>query len=142
MADTIAALGTKLYKGGGEGVGTLIAELTNIGGPKMSSEFLDVTSHDSVGRYREFVQTLRNAGELAIEGGFIPGDPGQAELYAAFNSGDEDTYTIELPGDYGSWTFDAIVSAFEMAAPFEGKLTFTGTLRITGPAELTPGYGS
>lgn len=137
MAQGIAAFGTQLYKGD-----TLIAELTNIGGPKLSVDQLEVTSHDSVGGYREYVSTLRNGGEVAIEGNFVPTDTGQFELYTAFNDGSLDSYTIELPQGLGSWDFDANVSAFEMGAPFEGKLTFTGTLRISGPSELTAGYGS
>jgi len=134
MAKGIAALGTKLLKGS-----TPIAELTNISGPRLTVDQLEVTSHDSEGGYREYVPTLRTGGEVAIEGNFVPTDEGQFALYEAFNDGTSDTYTIQLPQDLGSWTFDANVSAFEMGAPFEGKLTFSATLRITGPSELTVG---
>jgi predicted secreted protein len=136
MSEAIAAIGTKLYKG--EAL-LPIAELTNIGGPKLAAEFLDVTSHDSVGGYREFIQTLRSGGDLPIEGNFIPSDEGQFALLTAFNDGSKDNYTIELPDEKGEWAFEAYVASFEMGAPFEGKLTFTASLKITGPAELTVG---
>lgn len=139
MSEAIAAIGTKLYKG--EAL-TLIAELTNIGGPKLAAEFLDITSHDSLGGFREFVQTLRAGGDVPIEGNFIPSDPGQFALYEAYRLGDKDSYTIVLPDGKGEWTFEAFVATFEMGAPFEGKLTFTGSLKITGEAELMVGYES
>jgi len=134
MGKGIAALGTKLFKGT-----TPIAELTNISGPRLSVDQLEITTHDSEGGYREYVPTLRVGGEVSIEGNFFPVDEGQFALYEAFNDGTSDTYTIQLPKNLGSWTFDANVSAFEMGAPVEGKLTFSATLRITGPSELTVG---
>ena len=126
------AFGTTLKKGE-----TAIAELTAIGGPTISADTLDVTSHDSADGYREFLQGLRNAGEINIEGNFIPGNAGQVALTTDLNDGSSDAYTVTFPSAMATtWTFSAIVTAFETSAPFDDKASFTATLKITGKATL------
>jgi len=126
------AFGTTLEKGA-----TAIAELTAIGGPTISADTLDVTSHDSPDGYREFLQGLRNAGEISIEGNFIPGNAGQVALTTDLNDGSSDAYTITFPTAMATtWTFSAIVTAFDTDAPFDAKASFRATLKITGKATL------
>lgn len=134
MTEAIAAFGTVLAKGG-----VSIAELTSIGGPTLSADTLDATSHDSADGYREFLQGLRDGGEISIEGNFIPDNAGQDALYDDFNDGSVDEYTITFPDSIAVWTFDAIVTAFETNAPFDEKLSFSSTLKVTGKPELTVG---
>jgi len=126
------AFGTTLEKGA-----TAIAELTGITGPTISADTLDATSHDSPDGYREFLQGLRNAGEISIEGNFIPGNAGQVALTTDLNDGSLDSYTITFPTAMATtWTFDAIVTAFETNAPFDEKASFSATLKISGKATL------
>jgi hypothetical protein len=56
-----SAFGTTLKKGA-----TAIAELISIGGPTISADTIEATSHDSPDGYREFLQGLRDAGEITI----------------------------------------------------------------------------
>lgn len=126
------AFGTTLKKGA-----TAIAELTSIGGPTISADTVEATSHDSADGYREFLQGLRNAGEISIEGNFIPGNAGQVALTTDLNDGSLDSYTITFPSAMATtWTFSAIVTAFETSAPFDEKASFTATLKISGKATL------
>lgn len=128
-----AAFGTTLKKGA-----VAIAELTNIGGPSLSAATIDVTSHDSADGYREFIQSLRDGGDISIEGNFIPGNAGQAALVADLNDGSLDEYTITLPTAMATtWTFDAIVTAFECSEPYDAKVSFTATLKVSGKPALS-----
>ena len=127
-----SAFGTTLKKGA-----TAIAELTNIGGPSLSADTLDVTSLDSADGYREFIQGVRDGGEISIEGNFIPGNAGQVALVTDLNDGSLDAYTITFPAAMATtWTFNAIVTAFECSAPFDDKASFTATLKVSGKPVL------
>lgn len=126
------AFGTTLKKGA-----TAIAELTGISGPSISADIIDVTSHDSPDGYKEVLQGLRDAGEISIEGNFIPGNAGQVALTTDLNDGSSDAYTVTFPTAMGTtWTFSAIVTAFSTDEPFDAKASFTATLKITGKATL------
>jgi len=127
-----SAFGTTLTKGG-----QAIAELTNIGGPSLSADTIDVSSHDSDDGYREFVQGLRDGGEISLEGNFIPGNAGQAALVTDLNDGSLDEYVITIPAAVTTtWTFDAIITAFECSAPFDDKASFTATMKVSGKPTL------
>ena len=137
MADTQAklAFGTTLMR-----VDVPIAELTNIGGPSLSADTIDATSHDSLviaSGYREFIQGLRNGGEISIEGNFIPANPGQVALKTDFDDGSLVAYTITFPAVMATtWTFSAIVTALETSSPFDDKASFTATLKVSGKPSL------
>ena len=47
---------------------TTISEVTSISAPNLTADTIDVTTHGSTGRYREFIQGLRDGGEITIEG--------------------------------------------------------------------------
>ncbi len=133
-----SAYGTTLKKGA-----VAIAELTNIGGPRLSADTIDVTSHDSADGYREFVSGLKDGGEVTIEGNFIPGNAGQAALVDDLDDGSKDEYTITLPAVMATtWTFNAVVTAFECSAPYDDKASFTATLKISGKSTLGVTYAT
>lgn len=139
MTEAISAFGTTLKKGE-----EAIAELTNIGGPSLSADTIDVTSHGSAtDGYREFIQGVRDGGEISIEGNFIPGNAGQKALKADFDTGTAYDYTITFPVVTGvNWTFSAIVTAFECSAPFDDKASFTATLKVSGKPALNITYAT
>lgn len=129
-----SAFGTVLSRDGND-----VAELTNISGPSISLETIDATSHGSDDTYREFIAGLRDGGDITIEGNFIPSDTdGQVGLLTDLNAGTVQSFVITFPAAASSttWTFSAIVTAFETTAPFEGKLGFTATLKISGKPTL------
>jgi len=133
MTEAKSAFGTTLMKGA-----AAIAELTGISGPSISADTIDATSHDSADAYREFLQGLRDAGEITIEGNFIPGNAGQIALKTDLDDGSSDAYTITFPAAMATtWTFSAIITAFSTDAPFDDKASFTATLKITGKATLS-----
>ena len=117
---------------------TDVAEIESLSGPSLSADEIDVTTHDSTDGYREFVQGLKDAGELTIEGNFIPTedthkDSGDPSLLAAYDSGDLTDFKLVFPdADNSKWEFSAIVTGFEVDIPNEDKMTFSCTLKISG----------
>jgi predicted secreted protein len=134
MANATRALGTTL------GIGSpavVVGLLTSIGGVDASAETIDVTALDSTGGYRKFLAGFKDGGEVAVSGFFDPTDPGQMDVYEAFESGAEVPIVITFPASLGAtWTFQAIVTGFSTAADVEEALTFEGTLKVSGPPVL------
>lgn len=135
----INAFGTKLHRG--SATGTAIAQVTSISGPGLSAETLDVTSHDSSGGFREFLSGVKDGGEIALDLNFDPAGATHKDaaggLLDDFLNGTAVTYVLKFSdAATTSWTVSAIVSGFEVEAPFDDKLSATATLKLTGSPTL------
>ncbi len=129
-----SAYGTILRIDTNIGHGRLIAELTNISGPSISVDTIDVTTHDSPGAFREFVAGLIDAGEISFEGNLI--DIAQSdELMDAIEDREAFGFEIQFP-EGEQWEFDGIVTGFETSAPHDGKIGFSASVKATGEAVL------
>lgn len=127
MSNASAAVGTTLSWNS-----TTVNELTSIGDLDTSADDIEVTDYQATDGYKEFIQGLKDGGELEIEGNFYPSDTGQSNLISDFNAGTTQEVVITLPGSIGAWTFDAYVKAFATQVPLDGKVGFSATLKITG----------
>ena len=126
-----------------------LGDLTNISGPTMSAEEIDVSSHDSEGNFREFVAGFLDAGEISLEGNLTVGG-GVDRMNTAFGdranryfsvvfpaTGTSAASTEKLLGHWFRWMFEGAVTGVETAAPFDDKATFSGTVRISGQPVLS-----
>ena len=117
---------------------TDVAEVEGLSGPSLSADEIDVTTHDTADGYREFIQGLKDAGDLSIEGNFIPTEDthkeaGDASLLASYNSGDLTDFKLVFPdANNTEWEFSAIVTGFEVDIPVDEKMTFSCTLKLSG----------
>lgn len=127
MSNASAAAGTTISWNG-----TTVNEVTSIGDLDTSADDIEVTDYQSTDGYKEFIQGLKDGGELEIEGNFYPSDTGQSNLISDFNAGTTREVIITLPGSIGTWTFDAYVKGFATQTPIDGKVGFTATLKVTG----------
>jgi predicted secreted protein len=133
VTDAMWAYTTTLSKGG-----VTIGELTSIGGLELDSDEIDVTHLLSPGGYEEVIQTIRRTGVVTLEGNFVPGDAGQADLMTSYLSGAVETYKITFPVAMATeWTFDAFVKkAPSTEASMDGAVSFSAELRVTGQPSL------
>jgi predicted secreted protein len=69
MSLAVAGVGTKFQRWSGSAYVSL-AEVTSITGPTMTRDFIDVTSLDSTGGYREFITGFRDAGTISLNMNF------------------------------------------------------------------------
>lgn len=130
--DPTRSLGTKLKISN-----NTVGNLTSIGGIEASAETIDVTALDSKGGYRKFLAGFKDGGEVGISGWFVPADTGQADMYAAFESGNTCPFVIEFPASLGaSWVFDGVVTGFSTSAELEDAITFEGTIKVSGEPTL------
>lgn len=116
----------------------LIAERVSIGGPSMSRDAPDVTHMDSPNGWREFIPGLKDAGELTVEGNFVPDDPsqnGETGLLSEFYSDVRARWRITFPltgSPAVQWEMSGIMTGFELDMPVDDKLAFTATVKISG----------
>jgi predicted secreted protein len=128
-----AAMGTKLK------IGTnAVAELTSISGLDMSADTIETTTLDS-GGWRTFIQGVKDAGEVSVEGYFNADDAtGQIALKTAFTNGSVGEFTIEFPTAFGAkWEFDGVVTAISTEASMEDSISFSATIKVSGAPTLT-----
>jgi len=132
--EAIAAFGVTLERDSNP-----IAEITNLSTPELSLDTVDVTSHDSPNTFKEFVGTVLDGGEVAIEGNFIAGDTnGQVALLDDMLNKTKQSFVITFPTEItATWSFDAYVTKYKAGDfPVDGKVPFSSTLKITGKPTL------
>ena len=132
-----APIGTTMKFTPQSGTQTVIGKLTSIGEISPDSEEIDITTLDSAGGYRQYMQGLRDAGTIEIEGFYDPDDAGQAVLRSAYASGAPGSVRISFP-DGTVFTFSAFVKSHRAgAAEVDGAIGFAAVLRITGGITIT-----
>jgi hypothetical protein len=131
-----AAFGCALKKGGTEYAG-----VTNISGPGLSLDTVDVTSHDSTGAWEEVVGTILRSGEISLDLVYDPADA--THKYAAGGllydlvSRTAIALTLEFSDTATTtWSFNALVTGFEPGMPVDGFLSASATLKLTGQPTL------
>jgi predicted secreted protein len=137
MTSGVSGYGTKLNWDEAD-----IAELASISGPSQSMDTIELTSHGSADTFREFVAGLRSGGEISFEGNFIKGNAlGQIAMHTDFQAGEKKAWIIKMPG----WSAGVpqisgygYVTAFELSFPSDGKISISGTIRVTGMPVLAP----
>lgn len=115
-----------------------VAQVTNLGGPGLSLDTIDVTTHDSSNAWEEMVGGIKRSGEANLELVFDPADNTQdatdtAGLGYRLKNKVMTAFSIVFP-DSGSttWSFDGYVSGFDPGEPVDGALTASVTVRPTG----------
>ncbi len=130
--DKLFSQGTQFALGG-----TTVAELTNISLPGFNADDIDVTTHNSSDYFREFIKGLTDAGEITLEGYFNYTDYqtlydgiGTLSLYSA-------TIAVPTTPSETQWLANVYVKSLEGGAPFDDKIDFSATCKITGKPSLT-----
>ena len=121
-----AAFGTKFYKMSGTS-STAIAYITNVSGPKLDTDDIDVTDHDDSDGIREFVPGLVDAGEVELELNYNKAQT--AALYAMVRT--TASFKVIYP-DSSSWTFSGYLKGLESEAPHDDKIVAKANFKCSG----------
>ena len=138
----IAALGTHFQIGDGGGTETFVtvAEVTELKGPNMKADTIDVTSHDSTNGWKEFIAGLITAGEVDLALNFIPSNATQS--YAAglikdmYNRTLRNFKLIFPDSGHTTWSLAGRVIEFQPDANPAKQLVATCKIQITGVPTL------
>jgi len=114
-----------------------VGRLTSVGEIAPDSEALDVTTLDSEGGHREYIQGFRDSGEVELTGFHDRSDAGQAALREAYESGKAGSVEIGF-SDGAVVTFSAYVRSYTIgSAEVDGAVGFGAVLRISGGVTVT-----
>ena len=126
------SFGSKLeYKASGAGSFTTVSNATSIGFPAPEIDEIEVTNHDSVGGYREFLPGLKDGGTVDFEG-VVSSDAVVTGLQSAFDA--TVVYNWKITTRSGAvWTFNGYMASFgEGEAEIDSARTYTGSIRVSG----------
>lgn len=134
----IRSLGTTLTIGT-----TTVGGLTSIGGVELSADTIDVTTLDSDGGYREFINGFVDGGEVTAEGYMDEKGTDEAALVALVG-GNAKECVIQFPKGTNTtagpkWEFSGVVTGFSTSADLEDPLGFSITVKVSGKPTFTPG---
>ena len=120
---------------------TEIADASNFGGPALSVDTVDTTSHDSTGGFEEVIPTILRTGELRMEINYEPDaathDATTGILYRYLNSM-LGAYQLRFPdAGHTEFTFNAYITSFEPGMPVAGKISAPVSFKIDGVPTLT-----
>jgi len=118
-----------------------IANLTGISGPGISLDTIDVTAHDSADAFREFVAGVADGGEVSFEGNLVSAAKGN-EILTELANRKSTKCSVHFAVDpattfYTMWYFHGIFTGFETDAPFDDKIGFSASIKVTGKPTLS-----
>jgi predicted secreted protein len=134
-----SAFGTILKRGDGGGpeVFATVGQVRSFGGPTLSLDTIDVTSHDSAGGWREFIASLLDAGEVTLEIIWDPDMTTHVGLRTDMTSKIRRNFQLIFPDATATqWDFPAYVTGMSPTAEVDGALVATITLKSGTPTLL------
>jgi predicted secreted protein len=132
-----SGVGTKFQRWSGSKWESL-AEVNSINGPTKTRAFIDVTSLDSIGGYKEFITGFRDAGTIACKMNFTRYS--YDLMNTDFESATAQNYQIILPDTENTGLeFEGLVTELPLTIPTDDKITADVTIKITGPVLIHSG---
>lgn len=115
-----------------------IAGVLNIPGPNFTRDTEDVTDNDSEDQWEEVLPTIKRSGEVPLDVHFNPSNQSHTDAMTAFDDGDIRDFKLVFPDDATTtWEFSGFVTGVETEEPFDGKITGTITIKISGKPTIT-----
>lgn len=129
MAQARAAIGTKLARNG-----TVIALMSDIDGPGLKGDTIDVTNHDNDDFHKEFIVGLREGGDVKGKIFFDPTEATHTGLIASLQAATLDAWTITYPAAAGggAWTFTGVLTQYDVKAKVKDALEADITIKVSG----------
>lgn len=132
-SNAVAGVGTRFLRNG-----LPLAEVNSITGPGMTRDFIDVTSLDSTGGYREFTAGFRDGGTVTLNMNFTRAT--YALMKQDFEDDEEQDYEIVLPDvDATSVEFLGLVTELPLNIPTDDKITADVTIKVSGQVVINSG---
>lgn len=140
MATTaLFAKGTKLKR---KNPTTLLYEdvpqATVLNTPQVETDYDDVSNHDSPSAYKEWLPTMKDAGEISFDLIWNPGDAMHAQLFTDNVNGTLLDWKIVLPNVAATtFSFSAYVSKFGGNLEYSKGARLSCGLKVTGAPALS-----
>lgn len=121
--------------------GASLAEVTAIGIPSLTGEVIDVSTHSSTNRWREFIRGMRDAGEFTVTMRYEAGSATDDACIAAITADTATAIVLDAKASSGTedFTFNAFGTDYSVndLEP-NGDQTASLTLKPTGAVTQAP----
>ena len=133
IACTGGAAGALLKYGAASSSFTSIPEVTKLSGPAIKFDLLDITSHDSVGGFREFLPGLCDGDNVSADLNWMPGNTVHKALRVASYARTLDWFEIVFPDTTDNTVImEGYVTYISPKADIGAILTAALTIKVTG----------
>lgn len=140
MSDYAAVLGLgtelRIYNAGTDSY-DVIPWLQSITGPDASFDVVDITTHSSIGGYREKMSGLADGGEVTVTINWHDDEATHQALQDAQDARELTAFQLFWP-QYATWNlvdFNAFVTGLTRSSPTDAQITRDLTLTVTGRPE-------
>lgn len=134
-----AAASLAFLTGGSDGaeVFTSVLEVKQISFGGLKLDTADATHMESPSAFREKIATIKDGGEVSITGNFLPGQSNHQGITTDFKNRTLRNFKVTW-SDSGptSWNFSAYVNNIAPQSSFDGELSWTIGLMISGAPTL------
>lgn len=119
--------------GGVDEVFTTVAEVTNISGPGLALDTIEVTHFESPDAFREFIPSLKDPGSVSLDLNFLPANLNQQGFLTDYLNRERRNFQIVWSdADATTWQFGGYVTSFEPSAAIDDKLSASAEIKVTG----------
>jgi predicted secreted protein len=109
--------------------------------PFGAADKVDVTTHDSPEKSKEYISGLKDTDKFDVEVIFDPNNEVHQYLVALYESGDKVGWKVIYPEEVScEFTFDGFVTTITPGAPVEDAIAAKVEIQISGPVTMIPGY--
>jgi predicted secreted protein len=137
MADAAHGIQFKRGDGGAPEAFTAIANIEDITPPAPTRDTIEVSSHSSTDKWREYIGGLRDGGELGLVLVYEADSSSQNALRDDLETDAARNYQIVFnDGGATVWQFSGLVTGFEVAAPRDSKYTANVTIKVSGKPDF------
>lgn len=116
-----------------------VAEVGDISGLDLATDLDEVTNHSSPDGVEERIPTIKRLGELSFPMNVVVSDPGQQDLFAAWEGRDAVEFVVTFMSGLVQ-TFTGFVTGFSVSAPVTGH--DSADVTITPKSAPTFAFGS
>lgn len=119
--------------------GSTVASVRNVSGPDASGDDVDTTTLDSTGKFRTFIRSLVDPGEVTFSLAYASTNTSHKKLGSLLKSGTVVTCSINDPSTSSTaQSFSGYCKGLSREIPLDDLITVDATFKVTGPA----GYAS
>lgn len=117
---------------------TTVSQLEKIVPPGFEADDIETTTHDNTDGFKTFMKGLTDAGEVEMEGNFDYTN-NYATCYELMATRTLQSVTITLPTSPSvtQFTCNGFMKSLECEDPVDDKISFAGTLKISGKPVIT-----
>ena len=117
---------------------TTVANMEEITFPSIETEEVEITAHDSVNGYQEYVATGRKLTDtFTATLTWDVSEATNAELVTLQGSGDSNAMTLATPGATETMAFNGIVKKISRESASDGALQAEVEIRVNGAITIT-----